>query len=60
MDKLDVTKITQYTRYGTVIFALVQSTALTVTLQSAGLIDAGSIFSAIVKRYYQSLLVLYF
>ena len=41
-------KITQYTRYGTVIFALVQSTALTVTLQSAGLIDAGSIFSAIV------------
>jgi preprotein translocase subunit SecY len=41
-------KITQYTRYGTVIFAVVQSTALTVTLQSAGLIDAGSIFSAIV------------
>lgn len=41
-------KITQYTRYGTVIFALVQSTALTVTLQSAGLIDAGSIFSAVV------------
>ena len=41
-------KITQYTRYGTVVFALVQSTALTVTLQSAGLIDAGSIFSAVV------------
>lgn len=27
-------KITQYTRYGTVVFALVQSTALTVTLQT--------------------------
>jgi len=41
-------KITQYTRYGTVIFALIQSSALTVTLQTAGLIDAGSIFSAFV------------
>lgn len=41
-------KITQYTRYGTVIFALVQSTALTVTLQTAGLIDSGSLFQAIV------------
>src|SRR5210317_2562911 len=41
-------KITQYTRYGTVVFALVQSTALTVTLQTAGLIDAGSIFQAVV------------
>ena len=36
-------KITQYTRYGTVIFALVQSTALTVTLQSAGFIT-GTVF----------------
>ena len=35
-------KITQYTRYGTVVFALIQSTALTITLQTAGLIDAGS------------------
>ena len=41
-------KITQYTRYGTVIFALIQSSALTVTLQTAGLIDAGSILSAFV------------
>ena len=41
-------KITQYTRYGTVIFALIQSTALTFTLQTAGLIDAGSIFGTIV------------
>ena len=40
-------KITQYTRYGTVVFALVQSTALTVTLQTAGLIDAGSIFQSV-------------
>ena len=39
-------KITQYTRYGTVIFALIQSSALTVTLQTAGLIDAGSINAA--------------
>ena len=41
-------KITQYTRYGTVVFALIQSTALTVTLQSAGLIESSSIFGAIV------------
>ena len=41
-------KITQYTRYGTVIFALIQSTALTFTLQTAGLIEAGSIFGSIV------------
>ncbi|MAM96542.1 MAG: preprotein translocase subunit SecY [Gammaproteobacteria bacterium] len=40
-------KITQYTRYGTVVFALIQSTALTFTLQTAGLIDSGSIFGAI-------------
>ena len=41
-------KITQYTRYGTVVFALIQSTALTVTLQSAGLIESTNIFGAIV------------
>jgi len=41
-------KITQYTRYATVIFALIQSTALTFTLQSAGLIDSESIFGAVV------------
>ena len=41
-------KITQYTRYGTVVFALIQSTALTVTLQSAGLIESSSIFGSIV------------
>lgn len=41
-------KITQYTRYGTVIFALIQSTALTVTLQTAGLLESGSIFGAVV------------
>ena len=41
-------KITQYTRYGTVVFALIQSTALTVTLQSAGLIESSNIFGAIV------------
>ena len=41
-------KITQYTRYGTVVFALIQSTALTVTLQTAGLIESSSIFGAIV------------
>ena len=40
-------KITQYTRYGTVVFALIQSTALTFTLQTAGLIDSGSMFGAI-------------
>ena len=40
-------KITQYTRYATVIFALIQSTALTFTLQSAGLIDSESIFGAV-------------
>ena len=44
-------KITQYTRYGTVVFALIQSTALTVTLQTAGLIDAGSFFSAVVAVF---------
>lgn len=44
-------KITQYTRYGTVVFALIQSTALTITLQSAGLIDAGSFFSAVVAVF---------
>ena len=42
-------KITQYTRYGTVVFALIQSTALTVTLQSAGLIESSNIFGAIVS-----------
>ena len=41
-------KITQYTRYGTVVFALIQSTALTFTLQTAGLIESESIFGAIV------------
>ena len=41
-------KITQYTRYGTVVFALIQSTALTVTLQTAGLIESSSIFGAVV------------
>ena len=41
-------KITQYTRYGTVIFALIQSTALTFTLQTAGLIDSDSLFSTVV------------
>ena len=40
-------KITQYTRYATVIFALIQSTALTFTLQSAGLIDSESIFGSV-------------
>ena len=40
-------KITQYTRYGTVVFALIQSTALTFTQQTAGLIDSGSMFGAI-------------
>ena len=44
-------KITQYTRYGTVVFALIQSTALTITLQTAGLIDAGSFFSAVVAVF---------
>ena len=44
-------KITQYTRYGTVVFALIQSTALTITLQTAGLIDAGSFFSAVVAIF---------
>ncbi len=34
-------KITQYTRYATVIFALIQSTALTLTLQGAGIIEPG-------------------
>ena len=41
-------KITQYTRYGTVVFALIQSTALTITLQTAGLLESGSIFGAVV------------
>jgi preprotein translocase subunit SecY len=41
-------KITQYTRYGTVVFALIQSTALTITLQTAGLIESSSIFGAVV------------
>ena len=44
-------KITQYTRYGTVVFALIQSTALTITLQTAGLIVAGSFFSAVVAVF---------
>jgi len=44
-------KITQYTPYGTVVFALIQSTALTITLQTAGLIDAGSFFSAVVAVF---------
>jgi len=44
-------KITQYTRYGTVVFALIQSTALTITLQTAGLIDAGTFFSAVVAVF---------
>ena len=44
-------KITQYTRYGTVVFALIQSTALTITLQTAGLIDAASFFSAVVAVF---------
>ena len=34
-------KITQYTRYATVVFALIQSTALTLTLQGAGIIEPG-------------------
>ena len=34
-------KITQYTRYATVIFALIQSTALTLTLQGADIIEPG-------------------
>ena len=41
-------KITQYTRYGTVIFALIQSTALTFTFQTAGLIDSESLFTTVV------------
>ena len=41
-------KITQYTRYGAVVFALIQSTALTITLQTAGLIESTGLFSAVV------------
>ena len=47
-------KITQYTRYGTVIFALIQSSALTVTLQTAGLIDAGSICGSYIDCYWNN------
>ena len=48
MDKLDVTKLHNIRDTELSYLPWVQSTALTVTLQSAGLIDAGSIFSAIV------------
>ena len=41
-------KITQYTRYGAVVFAIIQSTALTITLQTAGLIESTGLFSAVV------------
>jgi len=41
-------KITQYTRYATVVFALIQSTALTITLQGAGIVDSG-LFSTILS-----------
>ncbi|GIR17652.1 MAG: hypothetical protein CM15mP31_4000 [Gammaproteobacteria bacterium] len=60
MDKLDVTKLHNIRDMELSYLPLVQSTALTVTLQSAGLIDAGSIFSAIVAILSNLLLVLYF
>ncbi|MDC2989537.1 preprotein translocase subunit SecY [Gammaproteobacteria bacterium] len=41
-------KITQYTRYATVVFALIQSTALTVTLQGASIIEPG-LFSSLLS-----------
>ena len=41
-------KITQYTRYATVVFALIQSTALTITLQGADIVDSG-LFSTILS-----------